>query len=314
MDPITHAVVGMLIGTKAGAGISLANGAMVASTLGAVAPDFDIVAQLWGDYAYLKQHRVFSHSIPGLTLISLGLAGILSIIYPETGFLNLAFWAMLGALSHTFLDLFNSYGVGALWPITRKKYTVNLLTIFDPVLFALVLIMIFYQQNTTWSSLALGGLVIYMLFRFSMRYLAWAIVTRRLRQKNPVVRVVMLPAVNHFFKWEFIALLPERKIVGKVDLFRLRFRIVRHLHSLQYEVETALTASKLGQVFKEFTPFMHIECRQEGDKIIGDFMDLRYCLKDRFLHNGTLVMDTEMNVEECIFQPYSPNRRIVLEQ
>ena len=174
--------------------------------------------------------------------------------------------------------------------------------------------MIFYQHNTTWSSLALVGLVVYMLFRFSMRYLAWAIVTRRLRWRNPVVRVVMLPAVNHFFKWEFIALLPGRKIVGKVDLFRLRFRIVRHLHSLQTEVETALTASTLGQVFKEFTPFMHIECRQEGDKIIGDFMDLRYYLKDRFLHNGTLVMDNEMNVEEAVFQPYSPARRIVLEQ
>lgn len=313
MDPLTHAVVGILIGTKAGAAISLANGAMVASTLGSVAPDFDIVAQIWGDYAYLKQHRLFSHSFPGLALISLGLAGILSLFYPETGFLNLAFWAMLGALSHTFLDLFNSYGVGALWPLRRKKYTVNLLTIFDPVLFGLVLIMIFFQQNTTWSTLALSGLVIYMLFRFFMRHLAWSIVSRRLRRRNSVVRVVMLPAVGHFFKWEFIALLPERKIVGKVDLFRLRFRIVRHLRSLQSEVESTLTASVLGQMFADFTPFMHVECKLEGDKMIGRFMDLRYHVKDRFLHNATLVMDNEMNVEEAVFQPYSPSRRVVID-
>jgi len=312
MDPITHAVVGLLIGTKSGAGISLANGAMVASTLGAVAPDFDIVAQLWGDYVYLKQHRTFSHSLPGLALISLGLGGILGFFYPETGFWNLAFWAMLGALSHTFLDLFNSYGVGALWPWQRKKYTANLLTIFDPVLFGLVLLMIYFRQNTLWTGAALTGLVFYFLFRVSMRHLAWCIVSRRLKRRYPEVRVVMLPAGSNFFKWEFIALLPQRKIIGKVDLFRLRFRIVRRFRCLHSELEGALAETVLGRVFREFTPFMHVECRQEGDKIIGSFMDLRYHVKDRFLHNGTLVLDREMNVEEAVFQPYSPSRKIVL--
>jgi len=312
MDPITHAVVGMLIGTKAGAGISLANGAMVASTLGAVAPDFDIVVQLWGDYAYLKQHRIFSHSLPGLALISLGIAGILSFIYPETGFWTLGLWSMLGALSHTFLDVFNSYGVGALWPIHRKKYTANLLTIFDPVLFSLAILLIFFPLNSIWGRFALAGLPLYFLFRFMMRHLAWRVVTSRLSRRYPQVKVVMLPAVNHFFKWEFIALLPERKIIGKVDLFRLRFRIVRRLRSMGSEDESPLTASVLGQLFSDFTPFMHVECRQEGDKIIGRFMDLRYHVKDRFLHNGTLVMDKQMNIEEAVFQPYSPSRRIVL--
>lgn len=314
MDPLTHAAVGMLIGIKGGAGISLADGAMAASVLGAVAPDLDIVAQMWGDYAYLKQHRAFSHSLPGISLISLGLAGILSIFYPETGFFNLGVWSMLGALSHIFLDLFNSYGVGVLWPLCRKKYAINLLTIFDPVIFALILIMILYRHDPAWSGLSLTGLAVYFLFRFLVRHLAWSIVTRRLKRRHPEVRVVMLPAVSHFFKWEFIALLPKRKILGKVDLFRLRFRIVRYLKCLQSELESSLAVSSLGKVFQEFTPFMHIECTQEGDKLVGRFMDLRYLVKDRFLHNGTLIMDKNMKVEEAVFQPYSPSRRIILEQ
>ena len=229
MDPVTHAVIGMMIGSKAGGGISLANGALAASTLGAVAPDLDIVARLWGDYAYIKHHRGFSHSIPGLALISATLAAFLTHLYPGAGFATLALWAFLGAFSHSIADLFNSYGVNMLWPFSSKKWTVNLLMIFDPVLYALMVSLIIAGENPVYNRLAAAGVVFYLFLRFLMRQWAYYLVKKRLGSKYPGVRVVVLPSLRYYFKWDFIARLPQRNDVGTVNLMRRRFRLVRRL-------------------------------------------------------------------------------------
>lgn len=315
MDPITHGAIGLLIGTLGGGDITLANGAMLASIVGAVAPDLDIVAQLKGDYAYLKQHRLFSHSIVGLGLISLVTAFVLSFIFPELGIVKLALWAMAGALSHSFIDLFNSYGVGAIYPFRRRRYTFNLLPSFDPVFLGLISLMIYNRHSALWSSLTFIAAAGYMLIRYAMKRRTYSMVVKQIPEALTAGSVIILPAVNNFFSWEFIVLGPERKIVGKVGLLpsRLSVKRVWEVAELPPELEAAVADSVLSQIFREFTPLMHVEYEQEGELIIGRFMDLRYFVKGRFLHNGTIVINSDYQVKEAIFQPYSLKRRTILE-
>lgn len=304
MDPITHGLVGVLIGSKSAGGLALSNSALIASTIGAIAPDFDIIGQFWGDYVYLKQHRVFSHSFPGLIILSLGVSAVLSIFFPES-FTALFLWTFLGAMSHTAMDLFNSYGVSILWPLNKKKFTLNLLTVFDPLLFSLLVAAIIYPL---WGSLFLA---LYIGIRFLFRHWAFNRVSKGLM--NSSAKIFILPSFVSSFKWDFIAIVPGKKIIGRMDMLSRRIRILNNLESIKGELEKAISDSILGQIFREFTPFVHIECEKVEDKLVARFMDLRYYFKDRFLHNGTMVLDEDLKIEEAVFQPYSPSRRIVVE-
>ncbi len=309
MDPLTHALIGIIIGSKAGGALSWNDGIMVATTLGAVMPDLDIAAQFWGDYNYLKQHRGFSHSLAGLFVTSVAVGAALGLLYPAIGITSLMMWTFLGALSHTLIDLFNSYGVNFAWPISKKKWTANLLMSFDPVLFMLGVAWIFVGKNGQYeANLALGA-VCYLFIRYLMREHARRVVKRRLKRRYLAVKVVVMPSMSNIFKWDFIAELPERRIVGHIDLLKRNLRIAKRLHYLNKPLRQALTATVLGKVFSEFTPFFHIECELIDGKVVGHFMDLRYRVRDRFLHNGTLIFDDNMNVEEAIFQPFSLSRR-----
>ncbi|WP_192930101.1 metal-dependent hydrolase [Alkaliphilus pronyensis] len=134
MDPLSHALIGLsLHGLSQGP--SLSNPATIGVIIGAIVPDLDIIARLKGDYVYLKHHRVETHSIPGIIGLSLITTYLLSFLYTSFAFKEVFIWTMIGALSHMFFDLLNSYGVAILYPFNRRMYSLNLIMIYDPVIF-----------------------------------------------------------------------------------------------------------------------------------------------------------------------------------
>ena len=138
MDPISHAIIGGALSLVNGGEISANNPFLIASMLGAVSPDFDIVYRLKGEVKYLREHRGFSHSIPGLVILSAGICAVLSLIYPAAALQELFLWAFVGAFSHTFFDYLNSYGVELFGPLSKRKFTLNLLQIADPIILILM--------------------------------------------------------------------------------------------------------------------------------------------------------------------------------
>jgi inner membrane protein len=310
MDPITHAVAGIVIGSKAGMGLSFTNGLMIASTLGAVAPDLDITTRLWGDYVYLGQHRKFSHSLPGIFIISILIGVILTPLYTVLSFWQLFFWAVLGGLSHSFLDMFNSYGVSLLWPVKKQKLSFNLLLIFDPTLFILLLVLVYAGNNLIINLGTMGIFIGYLLIRWLMRQGAYQLVKKSLQEEYPDSKLTILPL--RFSVWDFIASFPDKKIVGTVDSIKRKVRILGCLENIRNHLGQAVLASVLGKYFVDFTPYYHISCESSEGKYIARLMDLRYRVKDRFLHNATLVMDDNLKVEEAIFQPFNLSRKIYL--
>ncbi|MCR4436627.1 MAG: metal-dependent hydrolase [Clostridiales bacterium] len=68
MDPVTHAVIGMVISKMAGDGPNISGAVSAGIIIGSVFPDIDIVLRKWGNCVYLKHHRGATHSILGLAV------------------------------------------------------------------------------------------------------------------------------------------------------------------------------------------------------------------------------------------------------
>lgn len=312
MDPVTHGLVGMALGIKGGGPLSFSNGLMVASVAGSLLPDVDIVLQLWGDYAYLKHHRGFSHSLPSAVVMSSVGALFLSFFYPSYNFFVLLPWVFLGFLSHLFLDLLNSYGVKILWPLKTKKYTFNLLPLCDPVLvlFSLFSLWRYSQGLNDHLFLLLSGF--YFLLRWSLRCWAKHIIETRFFKKKALLKVSVLPSSINLLAWDFIIEQANKNIVGSLNLGKGSYKIFQRLYHESEELINILSETVLGQIFREFTPFFHMHSEKKGGKVICHFMDLRYRVQDRFLHNGTLVLNQKGEVEKAVFQPYSSSHCIYL--
>jgi len=304
VDPLTHGLVGMALGLQNGGSLSLANGTLVASVIGSLLPDADIVFQIRGDYAYLKQHRGFSHSLPTAVVAAALTGWVLTFFYPNYGFGGLFAGVLVGFLSHLFLDLLNSYGVKILWPLSQRKYTLNLLPLFDPFL---VLICLLSKQ-----SVFLGLVGFYLGGRWLLKKWAEKILRTRFFPEKCLFSLNVLPASANPLLWDFILETENKFIVGSLHLAKGSCQIFRKLVRVREDLAAIFQKTLLGQLFREFTPFYHFYVEKEDEKLVCRFMDLRYRVQDRFLHNGTLVMDSQGRVIKEIFQPYSPAHVISL--
>jgi len=312
MDPISHGLVGMVLGLEAGGGISLTNGLMMASIVGSVLPDLDIVFQLRGDFAYLQQHRGISHSLPGAVLLS-GLGALtLSLFYSGYSYILLFSWVLLGVISHLFFDVLNSYGAKVFWPLSSRKYMLNLLPLVDPVLILLCLLSLWRYSLGYHDYLIILIFSCYLLLRWALRVGAKHIIEDRLFKKKADRRVCVLPSAMDPFRWDFIIEQRKKNIVGSINLAKGSYKTFQRLKCEKKETRNLLAETVLGKVFYDFTPFFHVSLEKKDDKLIYHFMDLRYRVKNRFLHNGTLVLNHKLEVEEAIFQPYSKSHRIYL--
>jgi len=120
-----------------------------------------------------------------------------------------------------------------------------------------------------------------------------------------------MPAFIGIVKWDFIARVHNKNIVGQINLLTCKIKIHKKLKLISEEIKERLVQTKIGKIFKEFTPLFHIEYDIKDNKIIGKFIDMRYFVKNRFLHHGTVIVDkNSYTVEKELFQPYSPNNLI----
>ncbi len=150
MDPLTHGITGALLGkayfTKRDAAPT-ARVAILATTLGAIFPDIDVVAELFsGDpLSIARLHRGFTHSFIGLPLFAAVLAWLTRWWLrrrgresPSLGLLFLVY--AVGIASHILLDAMTTFGTRIWNPISRERVAWDLLVIVDFSITAIVLL------------------------------------------------------------------------------------------------------------------------------------------------------------------------------
>ncbi|MCZ7684919.1 MAG: metal-dependent hydrolase [Sandaracinaceae bacterium] len=132
MDSITQGLLGAAI-AEAGFRRRLGGRAVAWGALCGVAPDFDFVAMIAGEWNELVHHRGVSHSLVALTVVA-PILGALARRWPgqkqgsTLDWIHLTWWALI---THPLLDTCTSYGTQLLAPLSDHRFAIDAVSIVD---------------------------------------------------------------------------------------------------------------------------------------------------------------------------------------
>ncbi len=146
MDTVTQAALGACI-AQAGFSERLGRKALVVGTVCGLLPDFDVLLSVGSDhFTYLQTHRGWSHSLLVLPIIALFIAWLAmkwatrpkaQLATPVPSHINnFGVWYLLCFLTlitHPLLDLFTTYGTQIFTPLSNARYTLDGVSIIDPI-------------------------------------------------------------------------------------------------------------------------------------------------------------------------------------
>lgn len=183
MDNLTHTLMGLGL-AKAGLSRRFGRGTTPLLLIASNLPDVDIVLSFLVRDAFLFR-RMATHSIPGLLILSALLAWGFSLRYRQTpwgAFFRLALVAM-GL--HVFADLWNSYGVALLWPLTSRRFELAWVFIIDLAVWGLFLAPVilgpllsrWVRKEIVWR-FAWVGLAVYLSLCAAGRFQSYRVLNR----------------------------------------------------------------------------------------------------------------------------------------
>lgn len=317
MDPLTHGLVGAALSTFSGTAAGFDNPITIGAMLGAMSPDLDFVIRIFkNDAAYLEHHRGVSHTVPFLAGFSVAITLILS----QMGFVAFDFWLTLlwtfvGALSHTGLDILNSYGA----KFIKRKLKVNILTLYDPVITLVGIFLIFNGENTLLELTGASVIVAsYLYVRSRSKSSARMVLQSYFCESHLNVSVHVMPALKAFHKWDYVVHTDSHDIVGTYNPIkglldkRKGIEIIKTFKRNEVCYYDVFRATEVGRIFTHFSPNLHINVTHddENDQIVLRAVDLRYFFKENFMHHATLVLDKELNHISSFLHPYKINKAI----
>ena len=182
--------------------------------------------------------------------------------------------------------------------------------LYDPVITVMALFLIFYQDKTWLSNTIVAALFgVYIGLRFFMKYRAYRAIKITFKEKQSC-EITVLPSLMAFYKWDYIVSTEEFNYVGQYNSIKNTVSIRTKFERIEEDLKAYFEGTKLGKYFAEFTPNYHIKKDSVDGKTILTAIDLRYYLKNNFMHHGTLTLDENLKIEESVFQPYKLHRRI----
>lgn len=310
MEPITHFLTGACLG-RAGLNRKTAL-ATLTLTLAAEVPDLDIIGGwIRGPAFGFAHHRGFTHSFLGVPLDAIVVLGVVHLVWrllgrktkdpnlpPRWGLLYV--YACIAGLSHVLLDFTNNYGVRPFWPFSEKWYSWDIVFIFEPVIFAFLILGLIIPslfglidkeigarrrapRGRVAATLALLGVVLLWGLRdYEHRRAVNALEARTYNGADPI-RASAYPKWIDPFHWygvvetpAFFALAPVDSLAPEVDPEgRLEIRYKPE----ETPVTLAAKNSYAGRVFLDWAKYPITETEtlqppQEGYIVL--FQDLRF--------------------------------------
>ncbi|MFI8711428.1 metal-dependent hydrolase [Brevibacillus brevis] len=276
---------------------ALAQALMIATVVGSHAPDFDTVARLRGISFYIRFHRGITHSIPALFLwpliISLslawgfGLMGQFGILYG---------WTLLAVMLHVFLDMLNAYGVQCIRPISKRWVHLDVLAIFEPLVFAVHLAaaiwwIAFRGDPSVLFPVAYAMTLVYIGVR------AW----QHHRNVKRVVRALETRGISHVFPsihpfhWRFVVETEELFYTGRIEYTRV---ILEDVYPKQQR--DAIIQATVGvdgvRAFLGFAQRIHVTWKEIADGYEVTWSDVRFWYNRKLPFGVDVVLDRDLNV------------------
>ncbi|HHL39540.1 MAG TPA: metal-dependent hydrolase [Deltaproteobacteria bacterium] len=203
MDPVTHILSGVLW-SRTALGARAGRAALIVTAVAAELPDIDyLTLRFAGPLAYLKYHRGFTHSLAGslvvVPLYALTARFLLARLPPGSAAVpslaSVTALAFTGYYTHMALDVITSYGTELLYPLSGRRYALDLVFIIDPILTAVIVAGIWAGRRAGPRAAALfvALAVSYLVFVHSVKEAAMAAAAAALDDRG--VEAELLDAV-----------------------------------------------------------------------------------------------------------------------
>lgn len=206
MDPVSHG----LIGASASQSFAKKNSFQAAAIVGlgsALLADLDVFISSASDpLLNLEMHRQFTHSLFFIPVGAL-VATLLSywfvkkyLTLKQTYLFSLAGYATAGLM-----DLITSYGVLLFWPIKSERYSLDIISVFDPF-FTLGVILFtgiaFYKREKLYTWFALAWAIGYLLFAFTQQQKGVRIAQEIASSNNhEIQQLIVKPTIANQILW-----------------------------------------------------------------------------------------------------------------
>jgi inner membrane protein len=217
MDNLTHSLTGLML-SRAGLNRFYPRATLVL-IVSANIPDIDFVAIARGPLYYFEQHRGITHSIAALPVMAL-LSALVACAIGRTMRGWTVAWglAIIGVASHLLLDWTNDYGIRVLWPFSAQWFHLDLINLFDLLVWAVLLLGWFGPmmgklvsseigaKSGAGRGMAIFALSFFLLYdfgRFLSHQRAIETLSSRLYHDGPPTRVAAFPTAGVSpFEWQ----------------------------------------------------------------------------------------------------------------
>jgi inner membrane protein len=298
MDTASHILIGATLAglSQLDPGLSGVPVAAVTAVtvLSSNAPDFDGVFRLGGKKNYIRHHRGISHCLPALfiwpTLITAVSAPFVKVpdVWP-----SIWLWSFIGVFLHVFLDMLNTYGVQCFRPITKRWVHVDVLCIFEPILFAmhavgLVLWLAYNQDAVVIFAWIYGLTVLYI----GVRAIWHNRLMRIVRVDFTQSKAYHVIPTFHPLRWQFVVETEGNFITGRIRGTQLRVEDSFDKNG-DHEVVRATMGVDGVRAFLSFAQRVHVTYKEKQD---GQGYEVSWS-DARFYHNRLLAFGVDVQLD-----------------
>jgi inner membrane protein len=347
MEPITHLMTGVCL-ARAGFNRKAAY-ATIAMTLAAEVPDLDVLWSIKGPIAAFQHHRGWTHALIGLPLEAAIVVGAIWLIHRWRLRRNttnteahthhrkastaapihwslLYLFALIALLSHLLLDWTNNYGLRPFFPFNPHWYPASIVFIFEPVIFAVLLIALIAPslfglissevgarkppfRGRGWAIAALFAIVALWGWRTIERQNAIQLAQTTDYNGAEVLSVTADPYPVNPFRWQTVVETPQFYQIATVDLLNNSVTTSAPA-DVYYKPPTTLATlvakrTWLGEVYLDWSkhPLVTETGTTEDGLTTVTFRDLRFIYDASFLSgrkdpplSGAVVLNSDRRV------------------
>lgn len=197
----------------------------VATIVGSIAHDFDLLTVLRGPKAFYKYHREITHSLIGTLVLAIMISLGVYLFTPVKELLMVFVMVGVGLLSHLALDILTPWGLPLFHPFTSKKFSLDLIWFYDPVLICSLVAGVYfgYQMPAYKTVISVGAVSVitaYLLFRMVQKHKARTIIFKELAGDRNSCSISVLPSAISPFLWDVIVKKRNRYLHFCVDTRR----------------------------------------------------------------------------------------------
>jgi len=300
MDTASHFVIGLGLAGLAHIDPVVASdpnamtAVLIGTVIGSQIPDSDGLFRLKGNATYIRMHRGISHSLPLLPVWTALITLLLTLLFRGLPLWHIVMWVGIAVVFHVFTDLFNAYGTQALWPLSKKWISWNIIHIFDPFIFfthvaAILLWAMRWEEPTVIFPVLYVATGFYYVWKTMLHYA----LEKRLPKQDPEYAAgdnyYLIPTVQ-FRLWNVV----KRRRDASYTLGELRNGELSWIDKAKCDEHPAVEASKRHpdiSALLYFTTFACAELKHHNWGYEVRWVDVRYRHRKYYPFVAVLLLD-----------------------